>query len=119
MNSLTSGFYLSKSYCDHRPIRNQNSSKKPNLQKHPKNNLRNDTYSLTPLYVEVAKLMIAFRRGKVNLFFIKLLIARLIIQGPTWPIEIRPNMKASISNNLKSIKHIGFRFHISLHTCNS
>ena len=58
MNSLTSGFYLSKSYCDHRPIRNQNSSKKPNLQKHPKNNLRNDTYSLTPLYVEVAKLMV-------------------------------------------------------------
>ena len=113
MNSLTSGFYLSKSYCDHRPIRNQNSSKIW------KNNLRNDTHSLTPLYVEVAKLMIAFRRGKVNLFFIKLLIARLIIQGPTWPIEIRPNMKASISNNLKSIKHIGFRFHISLHTCNS
>ena len=32
---------------------------------------------------------------------------------------LRPNMKASISNNFKSIKHIGFRSHTSFHTCNS
>ena len=41
---------------------------------------------------------------------------KLLVHGQQ---SIWPCMKASISNNLKSIKHIGFRFHISLHTYNS